>query len=477
MDAFVKTANLTASHSNVVVNDPRDQHQGHQQHHYYQHDSDHQLHHHHHRTLEQSFNEEIRHQAQATQNLTQRVRRTIHEHYPELMYQERETSRFILETLEQEMDIDTATTGWGYNIHRDVHPGEGGYGVVVDIGTMDTNGPCVLLRADMDALPIHEQAHVPYASQHTGRMHACGHDSHTSMLLGAAAVLKSMEDSLPGTVRLVFQPAEEGGAGAKRMIEEGLLDLNPTPQSAMALHVWPTLPSGSIASRPGVIMAASDRFELRIRGVGGHAAMPHHTVDPIVTTAAFIMNLQTAISRNTSPLESGVCSITTIHAGQNATNVIPDTVQLRGTIRALSGKTLLALRERVQHMAETTAMLHGCQIELLQFSRDYYPPTVNDPILFDEVSRTVGDIVSREDALRDTEPYMTAEDFSFVAERIPSTLFFLGSGSGTNPATNYGLHHPQFALDESVLSIGVELYVQWAIRALRQISVSYDEDK
>ena len=196
--------------------------------------------------------------------------------------------------------------------------------------------------------------------------------------------------------------------------------------------------------------------------------MPHLTVDPIVTASAIIMNLQTIVSRTISPLESGVCSVTKIEAGE-AFNIIPASALMRGTVRALSTETLLSLRAKVDHIVETTAAVHGCNVTLT-WSADYYPPTVNDPTLFEEFSKEVGALVSKEGVLRDIEPTMGAEDFSFVAENIPSTFFLLGQGSGNDPPTNYGLHHPHFALDESVLPRGVELHVSLALRALRRLA-------
>jgi IAA-amino acid hydrolase len=230
------------------------------------------------------------------------------------------------------------------------------------------------------------------------------------------------------------------------------------------------IPSGSIASRPGTILAAAETFEILVAGVGGHGAMPHLTIDPIVTASSIVMNLQTLISRTLSPLESGVCSITKFDSG-DAFNVIPASAVLRGTIRALTTETLLALRDKVQHVVETTAEVHGCNVTIT-YSPDFYPPTVNDPNLYQEFSKSVGALLSDSGKVLDTEPTMGAEDFGFVAERLPSTFFFLGQGSGTNPPTNYGLHHPHFALDESVLHRGVELHVNLALRALRKLAES-----
>lgn len=240
------------------------------------------------------------------------------------------------------------------------------------------------------------------------------------------------------------------------------------------MHVWPAIPSGSIASRPGPLLAAADRFEILIAGVGGHAAMPHLTVDPIVTASAIVMNLQTIVSRTLSPLESGVCSITKIDGGE-AFNIIPASTLMRGTVRALTIETLLSLRDKVEHIVNNTAAVYGCNVTI-DWSPDYYPPTVNDPTLF-EFSKDVGALVSEEGYLRDIEPTMGAEDFSFVAEDIPSTFFLLGQGSGNDPPTSYGLHHPHFALDESVLPRGVELHVSLALRALRKLGGTEESAK
>lgn len=227
------------------------------------------------------------------------------------------------------------------------------------------------------------------------------------------------------------------------------------------------MPSGTISSRPGPLLSAAERFEILIAGVGGHAAMPHLTIDPIVTASSIVMNLQTLVSRTLNPLESGVCSITKIEAGE-AFNIIPASALLRGTIRALTMETLLVLRERVQHVVTTSAAVHGCNVSIT-YSPDYYPPTNNDVTLFESFSKGVGSLVSNDGYVHEVEPTMGAEDFSFIAEKVPSTFFLLGQGSGSTPPTNYGLHHPHFAIDENVLSRGVELHVNLALRALRKL--------
>mmetsp|Transcript_23536 Transcript_23536/g.65327 ORF Transcript_23536/g.65327 Transcript_23536/m.65327 type:complete len:519 (-) Transcript_23536:1597-3153(-) len=406
----------------------------------------------------------------------QATRRSLHRN-PELMYELPFTSETIQSILD-ELGIDY-TTGWAKNTHPDVYPGAGGYGIVAHIGSGDKEKPCVILRADMDALPILEATKgiETFKSTTPGKMHACGHDGHVTMLLGAAALLKSVEKEIEGTVRLVFQPAEEGGAGMKRMVEEGIVELEPKALNAFGMHVWPTLPTGTVASRPGPLMAAAEMFEIVVTGKGGHAAMPHLTIDPIVASASFVSNLQAIVSRTISPLESGVVSVTQISAG-DAFNVIPASATIRGTIRALSTEMLMSLRDKVSQILDATDLTHGCH-STIKFSPDFYPPTINDGELFDW-SKSVGALVSREGKTRDIVPTMGGEDFAFLAQAIPSVFFFIGQGSGGDekyhiPRSDYGLHHPSFALDEEVLPVGVELHANLALRSLKMLSEASDE--
>mmetsp|Transcript_24787 Transcript_24787/g.44549 ORF Transcript_24787/g.44549 Transcript_24787/m.44549 type:complete len:538 (+) Transcript_24787:51-1664(+) len=415
----------------------------------------------------------------------QTTRRSLHRH-PELMYELPFTSETI-QTILTELDIEY-TTGWAKNTHEDVYPGSGGYGIVAHIGSGSADEPCVILRADMDALPIVEatQGIEGFKSTTEGKMHACGHDGHVTMLLGAAALLKKMENEIVGTVRLVFQPAEEGGAGMKRMVEEGVVGGGDNDkglleaQLAFGMHVWPGLPSGVIASRPGPLMAAAEMFTIVLHGIGGHAAMPHLTIDPIVAASSLVVNLQSIVSRTISPLESGVISVTQISAG-DAFNVIPASAILKGTIRALSTEMLMSLRAKVAHMAESTALLYSCN-STITYSPDYYPPTINNAELF-EWSTTVGELVSKEGKVRYVEPTMGGEDFAFLAEAVPSTFFFVGQGSATGderhhvPRSDYGLHHPSFALDEEVLPVGVELHANLALRSLKKLVLSQESEE
>jgi IAA-amino acid hydrolase len=285
-------------------------------------------------------------------------RRKIHRH-PELMYEEFETSKLVQETL-AELEIpfqkDIAITG-----------------VVGIIG--DGNGPCIALRADMDALPIHEEAQVDFKSEIDGKMHACGHDCHTAMLLGAARILKENEDQIQGTVKLIFQPAEEGGAGGKMMRDEGVL-LNPDVQQIFGLHVAGQLPTGMLASREGTLLAAAGSLKIIVKGNGGHAAAPHNTIDPVITGSKIVVELQSIISRELNPLESGVISVTMMNAG-DAWNVIPSTMELQGTIRSLTLDGLLNLQKRVKEVSESVAIANRCEAEVTFPGHDY-PPTVND---------------------------------------------------------------------------------------------------
>ena len=372
------------------------------------------------------------------------IRRQLHR-FPELMYEEVRTSQLVCDVLEE----------LGIPFER----GLAQTGVIATLGTGEL--PCIGLRADMDALPIHEETDIPFRSEVDGKMHACGHDCHTAMLLGAAKLLREREAELKGTVRLLFQPAEEGGAGAKRMCDEGALE-NPGVERVFGLHVWPHLPTGSIGSRAGTFLAAAGEMEITIRGKGGHAAMPHLCIDPVATAAKLITELQTIISRNLDPLDSGVISITTVHGGE-AHNVIPETVQLGGTIRALTSERFAWLRDRVVAMTNQIAAANECSATVKCLD-DPYPPTVNDAGLWEHVRGFAAEMLGTE-SVHEIPPVMGGEDFAFYTERIPGCFVGLGVRNEETGCTHH-VHHPKFKVDESALPIGSALHASFALRHL-----------
>ena len=372
------------------------------------------------------------------------VRREIHR-YPELGYQELRTSQLV----RQELDA----LGICYR-----HP-IAETGILATLG--DGKGPCVALRADMDALPIVEESGVSFRSQVEGQMHACGHDCHTAMLLGAARLLKKHESGLHGTIKLIFQPAEECGAGGRRMCEEGVL-ADPPVERIFGLHVWPFLPTGSIGSRTGTFMAAVGALTIRITGKGGHAALPQLTIDPVVTAAKVVCELQTIISRELDPLESGVVSITGISGGETF-NVIPETVRLIGTIRSLTSPGLEFLKQRIQEIAAHVAAANRCDAQV-EFREPDYPATVNDARSWG-MAQTVGREMLGGANVHELPPVMGGEDFAFYAERVPGCFVALGVRSESLGAI-YSIHHPRFIVDEEALPIGAALHANLALRSL-----------
>ena len=371
-------------------------------------------------------------------------RRAIHRH-PELMYEEFETSRLVQNTLSElgiEYEKDIAVTG-----------------VVGLVGNGE--GPCIALRADMDALPIHEAADVEFRSEIDGKMHACGHDCHTAMLLGAARVLKDNESEINGTIKLIFQPAEEGGAGGKMMREQGVLE-DPDVERIFGLHVSDKLPTGTLASKEGTLLAATSSIRILVSGNGGHAAMPHLTVDPVVTGSKIVVELQTLVSRELDPLESGVISITMVNAG-SATNVIPSSMELQGTIRSLTSDGITRLQHRVREVAEGIAMATRCMAEVT-FPGNDFPPTVNDGECWELGKISAGEILG-EECVSEMGSIMGGEDFSYYTQVIPGCFSFLGVGNPEIGAV-YGVHHPKFKVDEDALSLGTAIHVNTAFKAL-----------
>jgi IAA-amino acid hydrolase len=317
----------------------------------------------------------------------------------------------------------------------------------------------------MDALPIQEAADVPFRSEVDGKMHACGHDCHTAMLLGAARMLKQREDELPGTVKLLFQPAEEGGAGGEKMCQEGALD-SPSVQRVFGLHVWPWAPTGSITSRAGTLLASASSLRVRLQGVGGHAATPHLAVDPVVAAAKVIVEIQTLVSRELDPLNSGVVSITAVHGGE-AYNVIPPEVEFRGTIRALTLDDLRRLKARVQEVTGHIAAANRCRAEV-EFVGNDFPPTVNDAYCWD-LARDIGAEMLGPEGVSESPPIMGGEDFAYYLQRVPGCFLGLGMRNEGIGAT-YNVHHPCFKADEDALPIGTALHVAFSLRSLEELS-------
>jgi IAA-amino acid hydrolase len=374
------------------------------------------------------------------------IRRELHR-FPELGYQEIRTGTLIRKKLDElgiSYRFPVAETG-----------------VVAVIGS---GGPCVALRADIDALPIEEETDVPFRSEVPGKMHACGHDCHTAMLLGAAKLLKAREASLGGTVKLLFQPAEEGGAGGDRMCSEGALDA-PKVQRIFGLHVWPFLPTGAIGSREGTFLASAGSLAITITGKGGHGAFPHLAIDPVTTAAKLIGELQTIVSRETDPLDSAVISVTTIRAGE-AYNVIPQEVKMTGTIRSLTLSGMRLLQDRIREMSTHIAAANRCEA-VVDFPGNDYPPTVNDGHCWN-LAQEIGREALGDDNVGELPPVMGGEDFAYYVQRIPGVFVGLGTGNEADD-TVYSVHHPKFKVDENALPIGTALHVAFALRSLEEL--------
>jgi len=331
------------------------------------------------------------------------------------------------------------------------------FGIAVDrgiaktgvIGTLQGAQPgirAIALRADMDALPIAEKNGFAHASRHAGHMHACGHDGHTAMLLGAAKYLAETRN-FAGTVHFIFQPAEENEGGARLMVEEGVLDRYQV-EALYGMHNWPGLPAGQFAIRPGPMMAAFDIFEITIAGRGAHAAMPHLGIDPVVAAAQIVGGLQTIASRNVDPLAGAVVSVTQIHGG-DTWNVIPDEVVLRGTTRSFDPAVRDALEPAIRRIAEGVCAALGAQVAVRYERR--YPPTVNSPAETEIAAATAASLVGGDNVRRDLLPSMGAEDFAFLLEQKPGAYIWIGNGAAANQAM---LHNPHYDFNDEILALG-----------------------
>jgi amidohydrolase len=371
------------------------------------------------------------------------LRRDLHAH-PELCFEEVRTADVVAAQL----------TAWGIPIHR----GLGTTGVVgiVKAGTSDR---ALALRADMDALPMQERNSFAHTSQHPGKMHACGHDGHTAMLLGAAQYL-AQHRNFDGTVYLVFQPAEEGGGGAREMIKEGLFEKFPV-EAVFGMHNWPGSAAGTFAASAGPVMASSNEFKITVRGKGGHAAMPHNAIDPVVVASQLVLGFQTIISRNVKPIDAAVISVTMVHAGE-ATNVIPNQCELQGTVRTFSLDVLDQVEQRMRDMTEHTCAASGASCDF-EFVRNY-PPTINSARETEFARQVMASIVG-EDKVLVQEPTMGAEDFSFMLQAKPGCYSFIANGEGDHRVMGHGggpcmLHNPSYDFNDELLPLGATYWVR-----------------
>ncbi|CAM8670969.1 AbgB Metal-dependent amidase/aminoacylase/carboxypeptidase [Comamonadaceae bacterium] len=373
------------------------------------------------------------------------LRKDIHAH-PELCFQEVRTADVVAAKL----------TEWGIPIHR----GMGTTGVV-GIVKAGTSSRALALRADMDALPMQEFNTFAHASQHAGKMHACGHDGHTAMLLAAAQHF-AKHRNFDGTVYLVFQPAEEGGGGAREMIKDGLFEQFPV-EAVFGMHNWPGMAAGTFAASAGPVMASSNEFKITIRGKGGHAAIPHNAIDPVVVACQLVQGFQTIISRNVKPIDAGVISVTMINAGE-ATNVIPDRCELQGTVRTFSIEVLDLIERRMREMSESLCAAFNTRVEFA-FVRNY-PPTVNAPKEAAFARKVMESIVGA-DKVYTQEPTMGAEDFSFMLQAKPGCYAFIGNGDGDHRTMGHGagpctLHNPSYDFNDELLPLGATFWVRLA---------------
>ncbi|WP_295856043.1 M20 aminoacylase family protein [uncultured Xylophilus sp.] len=373
------------------------------------------------------------------------IRRDIHAH-PELGFEEVRTSALVAQKLEE----------WGIPVHR----GIGRTGLVgVVRGLRDTGRRTIGLRADMDALPMQEFNTFGHASRYPGRMHACGHDGHTAILLATAQHLSRHRD-FDGTVYLVFQPAEEGGGGARVMIEDGLFERFPM-EAVFGLHNWPGMRAGQMAVSAGPVMASSNEFKITIRGKGSHAAMPHMGIDPVPIACQMVQAFQNIVSRNKKPGDAGVISVTMIHTGE-ATNVVPDHCVLEGTVRTFTTEVLDLLEARMRTVAEHTCAAFGASCEFV-FDRNY-PPTVNHPREAAFLRRVAAEVVGA-DNIVEQDPTMGAEDFSYMLQARPGAYAFLSNGDGSHRDSGHGmgpcmLHNPSYDFDDALIPVGASCWVK-----------------
>jgi amidohydrolase len=370
-------------------------------------------------------------------------RRLIHQK-PELAFKEEITSKLVSQKLAE----------WG--IEHQTGIAKTGIVATIKGSKAESNLNRVLaIRADMDALPVQEMNEVSYKSQHQGVMHACGHDGHTAIALGTAYYLQQHRDSFGGTVKIIFQPAEEGPGGAKPMIEAGVLK-NPDVDAIIGLHLWNNLPLGTVGVRSGALMAAVESFHCTILGKGGHGAMPHQTVDSVVVAAQVVNALQTIVSRNVSPIDSAVVTVGELHAGTKG-NIIADTARMSGTVRYFNPEFEGFIQQRVEKIIAGICEIHGANYDLEYWG--LYPPTINNVEMAELVRSVAEEVVETPLGIVPECQTMGGEDMSYFLQEVPGCYFFLGSA---NPQKDlaYPHHHPRFNFDETALAMGVEIFVR-----------------
>ncbi len=365
-------------------------------------------------------------------------RRDLHQH-PEIAFEEVRTAGIVAEELN--------------NLGLEVQTGIGKTGVV-GLLEGDESGPTVLVRADMDALPVSEENSTDYISTVPGKMHACGHDGHTTIGLAVAKMLSAHRDQITGRVKFVFQPAEEIAGGAQAMVKDGVLN-DPRPDVSLGLHLWNYLPVGKIGVADGPIMAGSNSFTITLRGKGSHGAIPQDAIDPIVCAAQIVTALQTIVSRNNDPLEGAVVSVTQVHAG-HANNVIPPTATLGGTARSFKPDVKTMIEQRLRDIVTNIAQAMNCTAEI-KFSEGTIP-VVNNPEVAAQVRRTIAPLLGKDPFVLD-ERSMVAEDMAYLMDDIPGTFLFVGSANDARDL-NYGHHHPRFDFDEDALPLGAAVLAQ-----------------
>ena len=373
------------------------------------------------------------------------IRRDIHAH-PELCFEEVRTADVVAAKL----------TEWGIPIDR----GMGTTGVV-GIVKNGTSTRAIGLRADIDALPMQEFNTFAHASRHAGKMHACGHDGHTAMLLAAAQHF-AKNRNFDGTVYLIFQPAEEGGGGAREMIKDGLFDKYPV-EAVYGMHNWPGMPVGSFALSEGPVMASSNEFKITVRGKGSHAALPHNGIDPVPIACQIVQAFQTIISRNKKPVDAGVISVTMVHAGE-ATNVVPDSCEMQGTVRTFTLEVLDLIETRMEQIAQNICAAFGATCEF-EFVRNY-PPTVNHPAETAFARRVMAGIVG-DGNVHAQEPTMGAEDFAYMLQARPGAYCFIGNGDGAHRDIGHGggpctIHNPSYDFNDELIPLGATYWVRLA---------------